>query len=376
MEKIRILFLLNSLNPGGAERQFLNLLSKLDNTKFLPIVVTYYPGGKWDARIRENLFALNLKHRFDLPGMIFRLKKIAKETKPHIIYGLYGDSCLFSLIQKTEKMRVIWGLRASNIDFSRYSFFSGLIYKINAFLSGFADAIIVNSYTGFEYNKKKGYSSKKMVVIPNGIDTDYFKKNVENACEIRKALNIPDNCHLIGRIGRYDAMKDYPVFIMACAEIYKKNPDVRFLAVGSGCDNDTLKKMSYETGIGDKLYLLENREDLPDIYSLCDITVSSSSGEGFPNVIAESMSCETPCVATDVGDSRVIVGDFGVVVPPRSPDLIANACFDLLDRTRDFRLEQGKKGRAHIIKNFSIEKMARDTEGVFEKVFGDKRCFF
>lgn len=373
MEKIRILFLLNSLNPGGAERQFLNLLDNIDKEKFFPIVVTYY-SGKWDERIKENLCCLKLKNRFDVSGIFFRLKKIVKQTNPHIIYGLYGDSCAFSLIQKTRKLRIIWGLRASNIDFDKYSFFSRIIYKINALLSRFTDAIIVNSYTGFEYNKKNGYLAEKMVVIPNGIDTDYFKKNPEKASNIRKELNISDGCFLIGRIGRYDAMKDYPVFIEACAGISKKNPNVKFLIAGSGCNNnDELKNLADKNGIFDKLYIWGNREDLPDIYSACDITVSSSRfGEGFPNVIAESMSCETPCVATDVGDSRVIVGDLGVVVKPGQQDLLSKACLELLVQSSESRLKLGRNAREHIISNFSIEKMARDTEEVFLGVSASK----
>ncbi len=372
MEKIRILFLLNSLNPGGAERQFLNLLDNIDKEKFFPIVVTYY-SGKWDGRIKENLYCLKLKNRFDIAGIFLRLKKIAQQTNPHIIYGLYGDSCVFSLLQKTRKLRIIWGLRASNVDFDKYSFFSRLIYKINALLSGFTDAIIVNSYTGFEYNKKNGYSSEKMVVIPNGIDTDYFKKNPEKGSKIRKELTLPGGCFLIGRIGRYDTMKDYPVFIEACAGISKNNPNVNFLIAGSGCNNDELKNLADKNGIGDKLYLLENREDLPDIYSACDITVSSSRfGEGFPNVLAESMSCETSCVTTDVGDSRVIVGNLGVVVEPGQPDLLSKACLELLRQSDESRLELGRRARAYIIRNFSIEKMARDTEEVFLGVSASK----
>jgi len=297
------------------------------------------------------------------------IQRIVKKTKPHIIYGLYGDSCLFYMIQKTQKIHVICGLRASNIDFNKYSFFSRVIYKLNALLSCFTDAIIVNSYTGFEYNKKKGYLSDKMVVIPNDIDTEYFKKKPENGTKIRKELNIPENCYLIGRIGRYDWMKDYPVFIEACAGISKINSNVKFLIAGAGCNNsDELKNLADKKGIFDKLYVFGNREDLPDIYSACNITVSSSSGEGFPNVIAESMSCETPCVATDVGDSRVIVGDFGSVVGPGQPDLISMACIELLSQSREYRMEQGKKAREHIIKNFSIEKMVRDTQRIFEDI--------
>jgi glycosyltransferase involved in cell wall biosynthesis len=97
---------------------------------------------------------------------------------------------------------------------------------------------------------------------------------------------------------------------------------------------------------------------MPAAYNGLDLLVSSSLGEGFSNVIAEAMSCGVPCVVTDVGDSAVIVGSFGEVVPPRQPDAMARAIERLVSR---LGAPLSLACRARIVSDFGLDRMVQRT---------------
>jgi glycosyltransferase involved in cell wall biosynthesis len=105
------------------------------------------------------------------------------------------------------------------------------------------------------------------------------------------------------------------------------------------------------------------------MYAL-DIHILSSRSEGFPNVLAEAMACGTPCVTTDVGDAAMIVGDTGWVVPPKNPQVLANAILEAINEKQNNPLmwevrEQACRDR--IVDNFSIEKMVAGYHQVWFK---------
>jgi glycosyltransferase involved in cell wall biosynthesis len=91
-----------------------------------------------------------------------------------------------------------------------------------------------------------------------------------------------------------------------------------------------------------------------------DLAVSSSAfGEGFPNVLGEAMAAGVPCVTTDVGDSRAIVGDTGRTVPPQAPEALAEAMLDLLNLPAIERRALGMAARQRIADNYEIGDVAQ-----------------
>jgi glycosyltransferase involved in cell wall biosynthesis len=106
---------------------------------------------------------------------------------------------------------------------------------------------------------------------------------------------------------------------------------------------------------------------MPAIYSGLDLLCSSSSfSEGFSNVIGEAMACGVPCVVTDVGDSKLIVGETGKVVPPEDPAALASACLESLVLPASQRRAIGSEARKRIEENFSAEKMVASMQAIFE----------
>ncbi len=373
---IKLLILVNSLNQGGAERQLITLLKNIDKLRFRSTVVTYYSGGMWEDELRRvegiTVSSLKLRGRFDFWGMIFRLGKIIAQLKPHIVYGLCGDACTLALLhgKLLGRYRVAWGIRASRMDFRKYSIFSAFTYRLNAILSRYADLIVANSWDGAEYHSHQGYSKKNLMVIPNGIDTRHFRSVPEERVAFRNQLGLAANVPLIGRVGRLDPMKDYETFLKAASILLRLHPEVKFAVAGTGPLDGQLKDMANSLNLDEKIFWLGPINNLPAFYSACTFTTSSSFGEGFPNVVAESLACETPCVATDVGDSAKVLGPGGIVVPPKDPKAMASAWEKLLGMHENERIAMGQNGREHIEKNFNIGKMVSSTEEAFSNLAG------
>lgn len=147
-------------------------------------------------------------------------------------------------------------------------------------------------------------------------------------------------------------MKDYGTFIEAAKLITQKHPDARFVIVGAGTES---------LNVPSNVELLGERHDLPKLTASLNIAVSSSAfGEGFPNVVGEAMACAVPVVATDIGDTRWVMGETGRIVPPSDPQALAAACLEILDKG----ITQDLSARERIETNFSLSNALKDFEAL------------
>ena len=164
---------------------------------------------------------------------------------------------------------------------------------------------MANSFAGRDVHRALGFAPRAFPVIPNGIDTQRFRPDASARARMRAHLALPDDKMVVIHVARVDPMKDHASLTAVAAAL----PDIQFVMAGSGTENIDAPP---------NLMALGYRRDMPDLYAAADLSLSTSIfGEGFPNVVAEAMACGVPVVATDVGDSRRIVGDTGVIVPPR-----------------------------------------------------------
>jgi glycosyltransferase involved in cell wall biosynthesis len=101
------------------------------------------------------------------------------------------------------------------------------------------------------------------------------------------------------------------------------------------------------------------QSQVADAYNALDLLVNSSYGEGFSNVLGEAMACGVPCVATDVGDSGLVIGDAGWLVPPKDPVALKTAMQRALDRK-----PCAAEIRRRIVDQFSVNSLVTNTEHV------------
>ncbi len=349
---LKVLHVITGLGTGGAETMLCSLVERTRG-QVDQHVVSLVKGGasaEWLQRRDIPTTHLGMAKGMPDPRAIWRLRKLIQEYKPHIIQSWMYHADLMAALARGSLMwppssrpRLAWGIRCSDMDLRRYGWGLNLVVKTNARLSTTPDTIIVNSHAGKKAHINLGYNAKKMQVILNGIDTQRFSPNLAMRQIMRSKLGIPEETPVLIHIARVDPMKDHATLLAAAQNF----PGV-LLLVGAGTES-----MGNSTSIRG----LGRRDDIPDLIAAADVLVSSSAfGEGFPNVVAEAMSCEVPAVVTDVGDSAYIVKDTGIVVSPNSPQELSAALNYIIGEGRKSLQQRGRSARLRVESEFSLNR--------------------
>lgn len=351
-----------------AERELVVLAKGLAGRGHAVSAAVFFGGGVYEAELARawvRVINLGKQGRWDILPFLNRLVGLLRKERPMVMHSYLGVPNILAAVLKPllSGTRIVWGVRASNVDLSRYDWLSRLAYTLERRLARFADRIIANSDAGKCHAVENGFPEGKMVVIPNGIDTEYFRFDPNGRRQVRLAWGVGEDEILVGLAARLDPMKDHPVFLEAASHIARERRDVRFVCVGGGPADyaEALKQHAAALGLTNQLIWVGARDDMPAVYSALDIA-SSSYGEGFSNTIAEAMACGVPCVVTDVGDSALIVGDAGSVVPPGDYNALAAAIGRLIDRPHEERLVLGEVCRARVVSEFGIDRLIQRTE--------------
>lgn len=377
---MKILFLIHSLDRGGAERQLIELVKGLDKAHFSATIATFYDGGPWRGELERmngvELISLHRKGRWDVFPFLWRLWRALRASTPHIVHGYMevpNELCL--CLGRLVGAKVVWGLRRSRRDLSDYDWAERWSFRLGAWLSRFADLIIVNSWAGKRDYIARGYCGERAVVISNGIDTDRYRPDPDAGYKVRAEWGIGGRELSIGTVGRVHPMKDYPTFLKAASLLARERKDVRFVCVGDGSRTykHEVQQLGERLGLDKALIWSDPRDDMPAVYSAFDIACSSSAyGEGFSNVVGEAMACSIPCTVTDVGDSSWIVGQTGVVVPPKHPQALADGWKRIMSMSEAERAAMGKAARERIVAKFSKGCMVKNSQRALQTLLNDR----
>jgi glycosyltransferase involved in cell wall biosynthesis len=356
-----------SLHPiGGAELMLKRLLlecSHDDNYK--QTVLTLKGPGVIDDDLRAkgvDVINLNMVRSFksSLGGM-YKLIRLMRIKKPDAVFTwMYHADLIGGVAYLVGIKNIIWGIRNTQIP-QRGLSVTWFVIKLCSILSFVIPRVIVCcAYAAKSAHAKLGYCSKKMMVIPNGYDLTAFNPSQNLKNNVKKKLGIKEDSKVIGIVGRFDVLKDFNNFIQAASRVAQKFDNVYFLMAGKGIDQQNSQLMSWinVAKIEDRV-LLFGQVDPHDIFAAMDFYCLSSKAEGFPNVVAEAMAMETPCIVTDVGDARIIVNDLGKVVLPNNPYQLSKAIIEMLEMPESLVIKMGSEARQFISDNYNIRKVAQ-----------------
>jgi glycosyltransferase involved in cell wall biosynthesis len=375
---IRICHLINHLEPGGAERALVNLIDGLNPQRFTNEVITLTEPGWFDGYLKSAgvpVTSLGMPRGRPTLSGLYALVRHLQKSQPSILQTWLYHSDLAGTIasQFVPGVRLVWNVRCSDIVLHPGQKRLRWIVSLLARLSRKPDAVIANSKSGMRFHAEIGFRPRRWEKILNGVDLARFHPSADARMETRARLGIAAETPLIGMIAHYRLMKDHTTFLRAAALFAARHPEARFVLSGCGCDwdNEALSRSIREAGLGERISLLGFREDIEAIYPALDlVTLSSKLGEGCPNVLIEAMACGVPCVATDVGDAREIIGDAGLVVPPRDPEALARAWEEVVSGNKEY---WALRARARVAGSYSLDRVCRSYEALYEEMAGEPR---
>jgi len=364
-KKKKIVHVTSSLRIGGAEAVLCDLIKGLGNEQFEHHVI-YFHRGRREQQVRQlGVQTYQIRGLFSLydPVFFYRLWKLIRLLKPDVIHSLLWSANVSSRLVAQLLSIPHVSVYHNNID--QDGRLRNLLDKATRIIS---ERLVAVSDEVAESIVKTDlrFSKKKIIVIKNGVDADEVREKAEHERVSRDILGLPEKCFVIGSVGRFCPVKNYPLLISAFASLVIKSDQAYLVLVGVGPDEEALREQVRKLKIEDRVIFIIGRSSY-GYFSLFDCFVQSSDKEGISIALLEAMSCGIPCVATHVDSchSVLVSGKNGLVVK-------AGKIQDLLDAIRrleeDYTLARrlGQEGKKFVDIEFGLERMVQNYKDVFD----------
>lgn len=381
MGKVKIVYILGALDIGGTEKQFLETLRRLDQERFQMAVIAFHCQGKVRDAIEAMGVPFTCLNFSGLPGKyhpisyvmlykVFReLIHYLKQQQPHIVHSylfwpnVYG--CIAAKIAGVPA--IITGRRTATecLDLKFWPFW------LQNFCNLWVTIIVTNSYAAQQacLRQEKWIRAEKIRVIYNGIEVNQYAISSHPA-EKKRRWNIPEDAPVVGIVGTLQPCKGHKNFLYAAAQVLQHFPGTFFFIIGRDLGlQGELANLAQVLNIEQSVIFTGESDDLPKLFSVIDILVSSSLFEGISNALLEGMAARKPIVATRIDGTLELIlhGETGLLVPPENPEQLAQAIQQLLSDP-DLRIRLGNAGRLRASTFFHIDRLMQQTEELYLSV--------
>lgn len=367
MKKPRILHLLTSLAPGGAETNLLALMEHFDHDHYEHIVA--YGGGALLTEYQKaNVKLVPLAHGALSTRSFFRMRRIIRKISdctPDIIHSHLDLPNVFGLMAK------YWHGYKLVLHFHGHGMLPQSMLPGRAHNQWFWNIVarfyrncdLAIAICAFQYPflSKIGIDKKRVVLIPNGI-------NLSSSPDPRTTRD--GSRFRFVNVARFHPQKDHAFLIQAFSDVCKKYPKARLVLVGDGPLRTETEELAKSIGIADKVEFTGVRRDIPEIMATCDCFVLSSRWELHPITILEAMRASLPVVATRVGGVADTVADgiSGILVVPGDRASLVQAMVAMVSNP-DRSIAMGQEGRRIVEEKFSNAQIAKKIESmVYERL--------
>ena len=367
---IKIVHVVHALEVGGLENGLVNILNHLDD-RFTHTILCLSRSGRMAERIKNSqvkIIELRLPtDRFRFP--VLRLAREFQSISPDIVHTRgWATVDAICAARVAGVSRVIHGEHGREVGDP-----SGRNRKRNLVRKCLSP--LVNRFVTVSDDLKSwlirtvGIPESKVTTIHNGVDTRRFSPDRGRA--IRDSLGLDDSVFTLGTVSRLDPVKDYRSLLQAFMPIARTARPVGLIIAGDGPMRSSIEQLSSELKIADKVHLLGERHDIPQVLKACDVFTLTSIAEGISNTILEAMASALPVVATRVGGNAEIVehGICGSLVSARDVAALTAAYESYLNHPK-LKDEHGRNARARTEQKFSLERMASQYAQLYHELMG------
>jgi len=370
MAPISVVHVINGgIGVGGAERMLSRIVHCADRSRFRHSVVTILPCEHLEAEMRSagaTFISLGVAEGArPAPRVLTALPKLLRLPPANLFVGwLNYGGVLASLLGSARGVPVVLNFRSTPTpaDLRRP------VMRALRVLAPRAATRLANSHTAQSCLEAAGFG--RVGFIANGFSSDEFCRDRDRGLAFRAAHGIPCDAFLFGHVARFHPVKNQAGLLRAAEVVLGTAPQAHMVFVGRAVPS-ALQPLLQTTGSSGRVHLLEGVDEPQEVYSALDAYVHNSDFEGFPNVIAEAMLHELPIVCSDAGESRVIVGEDNLVVPPRRDDLLAAAMSEVLGMSAAARATLGAANRERVSSLYSAERVVAKFEALLSTAVGD-----
>jgi glycosyltransferase involved in cell wall biosynthesis len=349
---------MTSFEPGGTERQMIELIRRLDVSRWLVHVACFHAHGTWFGRAAEAAESVA-----EFPVESFKRADIVRHL---VAFARWCRNRHIAIIQTTELYSNVFGLPGAAL--ARVPVRIGSRRELNPNKTptqivmqraayAFAHQVVANSRAAAQRLELERVPRRKIAVVPNGLDLRQFTARVPGPPRpLRKVI----------AVANLRAEKGHDVLIDASALVLQRFPEARFEIVGAGPLRGKLVERARAREVLHAFAFLGHRDDVGDRLAAADVFVLPSRSDALPNAVLEAMAAGLPVVASAVGGilELIVDGRTGVLVPPGDPaSLAARLCELMADPSRAERL--GGAARQEVRAHYSFDRMVAEFDRLY-----------
>ena len=359
---------IDNLQAGGKERQCVELVKGLAARGDTRCVVVTMSGDLFFRELESlgnvHVEFLVRRTRRD-PSIFWRFLQLCRRWHADVITAWHVMTAIYAL-PAARCLRI--PLLANFIQDAPAPMPAQLARR-SKLVFALADAVVGNSNAGI-----RAYAppAAKTQVIPSGFDTARLREP-RDAGWLRREFGLSTR-FIVGMVATFSDFKDHPTFIRAAARVLARRDDVTFVMVGGGSTMQTCEALIAPALVSRIRILGRVAGPIEQVVTAFDIGALATFTEGMSNSIVEYMMLAKPVVATDGGGNSDLVeeGVTGCLVPARDPQAFADRLLRLLDDDR-MRQRMGEAGRAHIEREFRMERIVDEYRALYDALDGRGR---
>jgi glycosyltransferase involved in cell wall biosynthesis len=363
---VPVALVMTSFEPGGTERQMIELVRRIDASRWEMHVACFHARGAWLPRVRASAASVT-----EFPITSFRHASTVRQARS---FGRWCSERGIRIVHSADLYANVFALPSaaaadvpvrlgSRRDINPDKTLPLIALQRAAYSC--AHGVIANSRAAFDRLRLEGVSARRITVIPNGVDVDRFSASSDAAADTGDAGSSRPRRRVL-MVANLRRGKGHDTLIDAVPSVLRRFPDATFTLAGGGPEKTRLTSHAATRGVADALSWLGHRDDVETLAAAADIFVLPSRSEAFPNALLEAMAAGLPAIATSVGGIPEIIDDgrTGLLVRRDDPAELADALCRLMSDER-LAAVLGAAARERIRASYSFERMTAQFEALY-----------